>query len=356
MDTPSQNVSPVPPKQSLGLSSRSKGLIVIGLLLLIGSAVVYFGPSYGIDIGRFFAAEPGVTGNVAVTNPVKLYPVVDNATSTVRFVLETGVHEITGVQFKASITGASYTDIASFTGSSVFGTVLEQAHVLSDGALGYAAGVAAGAAGATAKTTVATVRYAVPTGSIATQVCATVQMSSSIVTAKGMDASVLDATLSGWSNTACAPIATPTSTPAPVIASFTANPASIVSGNSTVLSWNVSGAITVSIDSGVGAVSGTTATVMPTTTTAYTLTATGPGGTTTRSVTVTVTQPTPLPAVRGDANGDRKVDIMDFNIVVANFGRTPSTSILGDVTKNGTIDILDFNAVVTFFGTVTLAP
>ncbi len=74
------------------------------------------------------------------------------------------------------------------------------------------------------------------------------------------------------------------------IQSFTATPATIGPGATTTLSWNVTGATSVSIDNGVGAVaaSGTT-TVAPNSTTTYTLTATGPGGTQTATATVTVT-------------------------------------------------------------------
>ncbi len=65
---------------------------------------------------------------------------------------------------------------------------------------------------------------------------------------------------------------------APVITSFTASPATITSGQSSTLSWVVSGATSLSINQGVGTVAGTSTTVTPTATTIYTLTATGPDG------------------------------------------------------------------------------
>ena len=77
-------------------------------------------------------------------------------------------------------------------------------------------------------------------------------------------------------------------TPAPVINSFAATPVTVSPGQSSHLTWDVTGATTISIDQGVGVVSGTSADVVPASTTKYTLTATGLGGTTQASVTVTV--------------------------------------------------------------------
>lgn len=58
----------------------------------------------------------------------------------------------------------------------------------------------------------------------------------------------------------------------PVISSFAATPASIKAGDSTTLSWSATNAATVSIDNGVGTVTGTSVTVTPTKATTYTLT------------------------------------------------------------------------------------
>ena len=75
---------------------------------------------------------------------------------------------------------------------------------------------------------------------------------------------------------------------APVIASFTASPSSITAGQSTRLSWNVTGATSLSVNQGVGMVTGATGeTVFPSSTTAYTLSATNAAGSTT-AATVTV--------------------------------------------------------------------
>jgi hypothetical protein len=76
----------------------------------------------------------------------------------------------------------------------------------------------------------------------------------------------------------------------PTIASFTANPTTIHTGESSTLSWNVTGATSLSINQGVGTVTGATGTkvVTPTATTTYTLTATNADGTRTATCTVTV--------------------------------------------------------------------
>ena len=81
---------------------------------------------------------------------------------------------------------------------------------------------------------------------------------------------------------------------APVITSFTSDAATVAPGQSTTLRWSVTNAISVSIDHGVGLVSGTSMVVTPVDTTTYTLTATGGGGSTAATTTVTVRAPAPL--------------------------------------------------------------
>jgi streptogramin lyase len=86
----------------------------------------------------------------------------------------------------------------------------------------------------------------------------------------------------------------------PVISSFTANPTSIGLGQSSALSWNVSGATSLTIDNGVGAVSPVTAgskSVSPATTTTYTLTATNLAGNVTQTVTLNVVPNPVLPVI-----------------------------------------------------------
>ena len=83
---------------------------------------------------------------------------------------------------------------------------------------------------------------------------------------------------------------------APVINSFTAEPSTIEPGQSSTLSWSISGATDMTIDQGVGAVQSTgMRQVFPRTSTSYTLTARGPGGMDSRSVTVEVSTAPPPP-------------------------------------------------------------
>jgi hypothetical protein len=84
------------------------------------------------------------------------------------------------------------------------------------------------------------------------------------------------------------------STPLPVIVSFTSSAASIDQGGSTFLRYQVTGADSLSIDPGIGNVTGTNASVAaPVQTTVYTLTARNDGGATTATTRVVVV---PLPA------------------------------------------------------------
>ena len=75
---------------------------------------------------------------------------------------------------------------------------------------------------------------------------------------------------------------------APAIASFTATPGSVTSGQPVTLNWSVSGASYLIISPGVGAVRGTNVVIKPTQTTTYTLYATGPFGRSQMNATVTV--------------------------------------------------------------------
>jgi len=76
---------------------------------------------------------------------------------------------------------------------------------------------------------------------------------------------------------------------APVITSFMANPSAIQPGQPSVLSWNVSRANSLTIDNGVGNVTGTTSiTVRPAQTTLYHLTARNRWGSTSAQVSLTV--------------------------------------------------------------------
>ena len=86
-------------------------------------------------------------------------------------------------------------------------------------------------------------------------------------------------------------IYTPANVPqgtAPVITSFTANPASVAAGSPATLNWTVTGAEYVIITPTLGAQRGIVNSVSPVQTTTYKLSATNQFGRTTKSVTVTV--------------------------------------------------------------------
>jgi hypothetical protein len=111
--------------------------------------------------------------------------------------------------------------------------------------------------------------------------------------------------------------ATVTVTPPPSISAFTATPATIVSGQSSVLRWTVANATSVVINAGVGDVTALTSkTVNPSATITYTMTAWGTGGApVTRQVTLTVTPVNPIlaiPNVSGTAGSPVNVGI-NFN-------------------------------------------
>ena len=83
--------------------------------------------------------------------------------------------------------------------------------------------------------------------------------------------------------------APPPASATPVIASFTATPTAILVGSSATLAWVVSGATSVSLDTGIGTVTGNSIQVLPSATTTYTLTAANGGVKTTAQATVQVT-------------------------------------------------------------------
>ncbi len=85
---------------------------------------------------------------------------------------------------------------------------------------------------------------------------------------------------------------------APTIGTFSASPASIIAGSTTILNWTATGATGVAVTPGTFASTSASGSVVlsPTATTTYTLTATNTTGTATATVVVTVTQPS-LPTI-----------------------------------------------------------
>src|SRR5262249_47936168 len=56
-----------------------------------------------------------------------------------------------------------------------------------------------------------------------------------------------------------------------------------------------------------------------------------------------------------DANRDRSVDTVDFNILASNFGQSPRVFSQGDFNYDGTVDTVDFNILASQFSK-TLSP
>jgi PKD repeat protein len=108
----------------------------------------------------------------------------------------------------------------------------------------------------------------------------------------------LSATNAGGTVTKTVALAVTPPTPPPVISSFTASASSITPGQSLTLSWSATGADSLSLSPGIGAVSGSSITVTPGVDTTYVLTAANNGGAVTASVSVTVSAPVPPPVVQ----------------------------------------------------------
>ncbi|MGE5298112.1 MAG: fibronectin type III domain-containing protein, partial [Acidobacteriaceae bacterium] len=91
--------------------------------------------------------------------------------------------------------------------------------------------------------------------------------------------------------------ATTLSAQVPTISSFSANPTAVNPGQSATLSWVISGATQLSIDQGIGIVTGSSRSVTPAATATYTLTATNAAGSSTSSVQLTVNSAPALPVI-----------------------------------------------------------
>jgi hypothetical protein len=59
--------------------------------------------------------------------------------------------------------------------------------------------------------------------------------------------------------------------------------------------------------------------------------------------------------LRGDADGDGRVNLNDFNILAANFGQAPRNFTQGDFDYSGNVNLSDFNLLAARFG-MTVAP
>ena len=102
----------------------------------------------------------------------------------------------------------------------------------------------------------------------------------------------------------------------PTILSFTASPAAVTWGQTSILSWQVNGATSITLDNGIGDMSSSQGLrIAPRQTTTYSLTASNSFGPATAQVTVTVgtgldnQPPTPTTLVSAVANGSGEVDL-----------------------------------------------
>ena len=141
------------------------------------------------------------------------------------------------------------------------------------------------------------------------------------------------------------------------ITSFSANPSTIMPGDSSTLTWNVASSATSISISGVGDVTNqTSVTVTPTTTTEYTLTATGSEGTSTKSTTVTVSGGTGSggPGGGGGNTGDpTSLPKGDFGVSTSATGTfSNDTGDQGNITSDSDPRIIDVTAGSTFYAQV----
>jgi hypothetical protein len=58
----------------------------------------------------------------------------------------------------------------------------------------------------------------------------------------------------------------------------------------------------------------------------------------------------------GDANLDGRVNLLDFNILAANFGASPRTFEQGDFDLDGIVNLNDFNILAAHFGAGAAPP
>jgi hypothetical protein len=168
----------------------------------------------------------------------------------------------------------------------------------------------------------------------------------------------LTATAPGGTSTATANVTVGGApTTSPTITTFTASPTTLSSGGGSVtLAWNVTGASTLSIDNGVGAVSPATVgstSVAVTDTTPFTLTAMNSVGTSTATATVTVG--TAPPTIQSFTASPATLPAGGGNVTLA-WNVTGATSLALDVTTPVTpLTSGTFNSTATRSGNVLLA-
>ena len=152
-------------------------------------------------------------------------------------------------------------------------------------------------------------------------------------------------TASNASGTATAATTVTVISPLPTITSFTAAPATIQPGQSSTLSWTASNATSLSIDNGIGTVTGTSLSVSPTSTTTYKLTANNPAGPAFATATVTVT-----------GGGTQTPTITSFTAKPATIQPGQSSTLSWNVANATSISIDNGIGTVSATGTLAVSP
>ena len=166
---------------------------------------------------------------------------------------------------------------------------------------------------------------------------------------------LLTATGPGGIATSFATVTVTGTTPVPpAISSFTASPTTVSAGAASTLQWSVSNATSLSLDNGIGAVTGTSKTVNPAATTTYTLTAMGAGPNAVATATVTVAAtPGPVLVYTDPAVGTGKLRL------VRNASSTDRHLVLDFKVGNGSLSLfgvaltLPLNASLVSFASST---
>jgi hypothetical protein len=138
-----------------------------------------------------------------------------------------------------------------------------------------------------------------------------------------------------------------------IVVIFTASPKTITVGDTSTLSWTVTGAKTISIDPGVGPATGDSQIVAPSQTTTFTLTATDAAdGSVTAQVTVTVV---PMPSITSFTAAVATVLIGTSATLTATFtdGTGAIDNGIGRVKSGSTVNTLALSADTAFTLTVT---
>ena len=139
----------------------------------------------------------------------------------------------------------------------------------------------------------------------------------------------------------------PPPTSYPVINSFTASPSSVHAGDSSILTWSISNATSITIDNGIGAVSSAgSRTIIPATTTTYTLLASHGANTVAQTVMVNVTvtppptPPTPPTPPIPPSTGT--------SLVATSITTTPNSVVQVPIVLNDASNIGSMNFVLTY--------